>query len=333
MRDRPTGPTVPRSVVILGAGTMGTGIALSFANAGARVAVTARRQSTLDDARRRLHESLELMARHELVTAEAVELVPARVSMALFEDLDLDVDLVIESVTEDLAAKVDILRRTEAAAPARTVLTTNTSSLSLRALSDALERPQNFAGFHWFNPPEIVALVEVIPGPGTSAQTLRTLVDWASAVRKVPVPISSEIEGFIANRLQYALMREAYALVERGICGLADVDKVMRACLGPRWAGVGPFEAMDLAGLDVHLEVARRLFPSLSNASEPPTLLERLVSQGALGTKTGRGLHGDYDESTIGEARERRIAALVALAAMDEGARSDTAVGRRARGS
>jgi 3-hydroxybutyryl-CoA dehydrogenase len=307
---------------------MGTGIALTFANAGARVAVTARRQSTLDDARRRLDESLRLMARHGLVTAEAVEQVPARVSMAPFDDLDLEVDLVIESIAEDLSAKVDILRRTESATPSRTVLTTNTSSLSLRALSDALERPRSFAGFHWFNPPEIVALVEVIPGPSTSAQTVRTLVDWASGVGKVPVPISTEIEGFIANRLQYALMREAYALVEGGICGLADVDKVMRACLGPRWAGVGPFEAMDLAGLDVHLEVARRLFPLLSNSSEPPSLLERLVSRGALGTKTGRGLHGDYDETTTGAARERRISALVALAATDEGARADAAVDR-----
>jgi 3-hydroxybutyryl-CoA dehydrogenase len=159
------------------------------------------------------------------------------------------------------------------------------------------------------------------------------LVDWASGAGKIPVPISTEIEGFIANRLQYALMREAYALVEGGICGLADVDKVMRACLGPRWAGVGPFEAMDLAGLDVHLEVARRLFPVLSNASEPPRLLERLVAQGALGTKSGSGLHGDYDESTIGEARERRIAALVALAAMDKGPRSDAAFDRSARRS
>lgn len=333
MTDRPNGRTAPRSVVILGAGTMGTGIALTFANAGARVAITARRQSTLDDARRRLDESLRLMAQHGLVTTAAVEQVPARVSMAPFDDLDFEVDLVIESVAEDLAAKVDILHRTEARTPARTVLTTNTSSLSLRTLSDALERPQRFAGFHWFNPPEIVALVEVIPGPDTSAQTLRTLVDWASGVGKVPVPISTEIEGFIANRLQYALMREAYALVEGGICGLADVDKVMRACLGPRWAGVGPFEAMDLAGLDVHLEVARRLFPVLSNASEPPTLLGRLVSQGALGTKTGRGLHGDYDESTIGDARERRIAALVALAAMDGGARADAADDRPVRGS
>lgn len=326
MTARPDGSVVPRSVVILGAGTMGTGIALTFASAGARVAVTARRQSTLDEARTRLDDSLTLMARHGLITADAVEQVPARVSMAPFDDLDLEVDLVIESVAEDLSAKVHILRRTEASAPADTIVTTNTSSLSLRALSDALERPQNFAGFHWFNPPEIVALVEVIPGPGTSPQTVGTLVDWASGVGKVPVPMSTEIEGFIANRLQYALMREAYALVEGGVCGFKDVDRVMRACLGPRWAGVGPFEAMDLAGLDVHLEVARRLLPVLSNASEPPALLERLVSRGALGTKTGRGLHGDYDETTIDDMRERRIAALVALAAIKEGARVDAAV-------
>lgn len=308
---------VPRSVVILGAGTMGTGIALTFARAGARVALTARRKSTLDDARRRLDESLALMARHGLIQAEVAEEIHALVTMEPFDGLDLAADLIIESITEDLVAKVEILRRAESAATATTIITTNTSSLPLRELSDALQRPDVFAGFHWFNPPEMVALVEVIPGPRTEAQVLRTLVDWASAVGKQPVLMSAEVEGFIANRLQYALMREAYWLVERGFCSLEDVDRVMRACLGPRWAGVGPFEAMDLAGLDVHLEVARRLFPVLSNRTESPALLERLVSEGALGTKTGRGLYGGYDEATIQAARERRTAALVALAALD----------------
>jgi 3-hydroxybutyryl-CoA dehydrogenase len=113
-------------------------------------------------------------------------------------------------------------------------------------------------------------------------------------------------------------MREAYALVEDGICTLRDIDLVMRACLGPRWAGIGPFEAMDLAGLDVHLEVARRLFPLLSDRSDAPALLKSLVSEGALGTKTGRGLHGDYDERTIEAMRERRIAALVVLAGLGD---------------
>ena len=173
--------------------------------------------------------------------------------------------------------------------------------------------------------------MEVIPGPGTERPTLHTLVDWASGVGKQPVLMSTEIEGFIANRLQYSLMREGYSLVQDGICTFEDVDRVMRACLGPRWAGVGPFEAMDLAGLDIHLEVARRLFRVLSNRTEPPELLERLVSQGALGTKSGRGLHGDYDEAAITAAQERRTTALVALAALDEQGDGDTGGDRLGR--
>jgi len=257
------------------------------------------------------------MARYGLIRAEDAEEIHAHVTMGPFEALDLAVDLIVESIAEDLAAKIEILERAEAAATATTIIATNTSALPLRELSDALQRPEVFAGLHWFNPPEMVELVEVIPGPRTDARVLRTLVDWASAVGKLPVLMSAEVEGFIANRLQYALMREAYWLVERGVCSLEDVDRVMRACLGPRWAGVGPFEAMDLAGLDVHLEVARRLFPVLSNHTGSPALLERLVEEGALGTKTGRGLHGVYDEAAIQEVRERRTAALVALAALD----------------
>lgn len=306
-------PSAPSSVVILGAGTMGVGIALTFARAGTRVAVTARRQITLDQARRRLDETLQLMARHRIVPLADVEHVLTRIQMAPFDRLDLKVDLVIESIIEDAPAKIDILGRAEAAALPTTIIATNTSSLSLRALSESLERPQNFAGFHWFNPPEMVALVEVISGPRTDRSVIAKLIGWSSAIGKQPVAVRREIDGFIANRLQYALMREAYELVEDGVCSLDDVDVAMRACLGPRWAGVGPFEAMDLAGLDIHLEVASRLFPLLSNRSDPPALLQRLVSDGALGTKTGRGLYGEYDGAAIHALRERRMAALLAM--------------------
>lgn len=318
MREATRELAPPGSVVVLGAGIMGTGIALTFARAGGQVTLTARRQSTLDRSRQRLGESLAVLVRHRLLAPDVAAAIQERVAMAPFEALDLQVDLIVESIVEDPAAKSDILGRAEAGARPDTIIVTNTSSLALRELARALDRPENFAGYHWFNPPELVELVEVIPGPQTKDETLGKLVDWGTAVGKQPVLISREIEGFVANRLQYALMREAYSLVEKGICSIEDIDRVMKVCLGPRWAGVGPYEAMDLAGLDVHHEVARRLFPLLSNETRPPELLERLVAEGALGTKSGRGLYGDYDEATVRRRVERRTAVLVAIASVND---------------
>jgi 3-hydroxybutyryl-CoA dehydrogenase len=166
---------------------------------------------------------------------------------------------------------------------------------------------------HWFNPPELVELVEIVAGPRTEPQVTETLADWAAALGKAPVVVRRDVPGFVANRLQYALIREAYALVETGVATYAEVDAAVRFGLGPRWAAVGPFESMDLAGLDVHHEVARRLFPTLSNRSQPPPALTRLVADRHLGTKTGQGLRGSYDGAAVSELERRRETILRAL--------------------
>ncbi len=316
-RGGPGGP--PSSVVILGAGTMGSGMALAFARAGTRVLLTTRRESTLDRARAHLDETLEVLVGRRVVPEATKEEILGRIGMTTrFEAVDFAVDLVVESVAEDLDLKRDILRRAEERASPRTIVATNTSSLPLKDLSTVLERPERFAGYHWFNPPELIELVEVVSGPRTDEDTARRLVGWSEAIGKQPVLIRREIEGFVANRLQYALIREAYALVAEGICTVEDVDRVITTGLGPRWAAVGPFESMDLAGLDVHHEVVRRLFPTLSNLTEPPAPLERLVSEGSLGAKTGRGLRGDYGETAVRRVIQRRARILLTLAALHE---------------
>ena len=160
-------------------------------------------------------------------------------------------------------------------------------------------RPQSFAGMHWFNPPELVALVEVVAGARTSPAVAQTLIDWARALGKRPVHVRRDIAGFIANRIQYAVFREAFALIEAGVCDYRDVDEAMKAGLGARWAAVGPFESLDLAGLDVYQAVATRLYPTLATDTEPARAAISLVEGGELGCKTGRGLYGDYDSGAI----------------------------------
>lgn len=291
MAGRP--PGLPGRVVVVGAGTMGARIAACLARAGIGVCATARREETLRSAAAAIRAALGG---------------PAASRVLLTTDADAELaraDLVIETIREDHADKAAVLEHVTARARPDAIVTTNTSSLDLAALAAAAEGPQRFAGLHWFNPADLVRLVEIVPAPGTSAATTETLRGWMAGVGKTPVVLARAVPGFVANRLQYALIREAYALVAAGVCTWAEADLAVTGGLGPRWAAVGPFQSMDLAGLDVHLAVARALFPRLATDSEPPGLLADLVAAGRLGAKSGAGLLGDYSAQ-----RREALAAL-----------------------
>jgi 3-hydroxybutyryl-CoA dehydrogenase len=277
------GPTgTPARVVVAGAGTMGARMAAFLAAAGLMVCATSRHRQSLRAAAATIRMVLpEHLADRILLTTDADEELARS-------------DLVIETITEDLAAKVALLGHVAALARPDAILTTNTSSVDLAALAAAVARPERFAGLHWFNPADLVELVEIVPAPETSTATTDTLRAWMHSLGKSPVVLQAAIPGFVANRLQYALLREAYALVAAGVCTWADVDLAVTGGLGPRWAAIGPFQSMDLAGLDVHLAVARALFPTLAADPDPPALLAELVAAGRLGSKSGAGLLGDY---------------------------------------
>jgi len=273
----------------VGAGTMGAGIARVFADAGASVRLAARRESSLQTARSRLGD-----------TAPSV-----RLTTSVDEALD-GAELVVETIVEEAGAKRALLERAEELASPEAILTTNTSSLPLVALSGGLERPNRFAGLHWLNPPELVEVVEVVGGEHTTPETLETLSNWMEELGKAPVVVQRDTPGFVVNRLQYALLREAYALVDAGVCSFADVDRAVTHGLGARWAAIGPFETMDLAGLDVHSAVAENLWPELANTTEPSTAIAEAL-------ESGHGLRGDNSPEARAALRERRDRVLRAL--------------------
>jgi len=314
----------PRSVAVLGAGTMGAGVALAFARAGSRVTLLARREASLARARRRIEQGLSVLHRPvfqmDRTGPDRAGEVLGRIDMTTsIGDVGGEVDLILESIVESVEEKRTVLRAVEDRLDPPAVLATNTSSIPLGQLSSGLRRPERFAGMHWFNPPEMVELVEVVSGPETDAETVDLLSGWARAAGKSPVAIRHDIPGFVANRLQYALIREAYALVEAGVCSVADVDRVVTVGLGPRWTAVGPFEAMDLAGLDVHRAVAERLFPSLAVDPVPPGWLGELVESGSLGAKSGRGLCGSYDEGAVRALADRLARLIRGVAELQQG--------------
>jgi 3-hydroxybutyryl-CoA dehydrogenase len=286
-------------VAVIGAGAMGAGIARAFADAGASVRLCARRESSLEAARPRLGENA------------------GRVLATTSHDEALDeAELVVETIVEELEPKRGLLTRAEALAAPDAILTTNTSSLPLAPLAAALRRPERFAGLHWLNPPELVELVEVIGAQETSPETTESLVSWMEQLGKVPVVVRRDVPGFIVNRLQYALLREAYALVDDGVASFEDVDRAVVHGLGSRWAAIGPFETMDLAGLDVHAPVAANLWPELASGREPSPTIAKVLETGALGVKNGRGLRGEYDETAAATLKERRDRVLAGLRAL-----------------
>jgi 3-hydroxybutyryl-CoA dehydrogenase len=211
-------------------------------------------------------------------------------------------DLVVETIVEEVEPKREVLARAEELAAPAALLTTNTSSLSLAEVGRYLSRRERFAGLHFLNPPELVGVVEVVGAEGTAAETLATLKAWMEALGKLPVVVRRDVPGFVVNRLQYALLREAYALVDAGVCSFEDVDRAVTAGLGARWAAIGPFETMDLAGLDVHATVAANLWPELSTTTEPSASIEKARERGHI--------REDLDAETL-EARRDRVLRLL----------------------
>lgn len=274
--------SLPGEVAVIGAGTMGAGIARVFADAGGSVRLMARRESSLEAARERAGGSVHYTTSLEEAVAGA--------------------ELVIETVAEQVEAKRDVLDRAEGQAARGAILTTNTSSLRLEPIAAGLERPERFAGLHFLNPPELVEAVEIVGAEQTAPETLETLSAWMRELGKAPVVVRRDVPGFVVNRLQYALLREAYALVDGGVCSFADVDRAVTHGLGARWAAIGPFETMDLAGLDVHAAVAANLWPELANTTEPSASLAEARERGTL--------RGDEPAETLRARRDRVLRAV-----------------------
>jgi 3-hydroxybutyryl-CoA dehydrogenase len=290
---------------MLGAGVMGRNIARVLAAGGAEVVLFSRSAATLRSAREALREHAGERVAYVTDVADAVT----------------GADVVLESVPESLPLKLNLLGEIERAASPRTVIATNTSSLSLDRLAGMLEHPERFLGWHWFNPAHIIPLVEVVPAPSTDPEIVRWSVATLQEMGKLPLALSKAIDGFLANRLQYALIREALALVQDGAATPEQIDAVITGCLGPRWAVIGPMRSSDLAGIRTAVAVAGELFPKLSTADRPQPALTTLLDQGRLGAAAGAGFYDYPDAEAVARERDRLLAAVLdALAAARRGA-------------
>jgi 3-hydroxybutyryl-CoA dehydrogenase len=267
---------------VLGAGLMGHGIAQVFALAGHEVSIYDPVAASLAQARARIAANLRDLGDDE-GAAERVQ------PCADLAEAVRDADFVVEAAPEDLGVKRKLFGEVEAHVRPDTILASNTSVIPITAIMQDLHERSRALGTHWWNPPFLVPLVEVIGTQWTS----RAAIDWTmllhAAAGKKPAHVKKDVPGFIGNRLQHALWREAIALVEHGICDAETVDTVIKAAFGRRLAVLGPLENADLVGTDLTLAIHKTVLPAIDSRPAPSPYLERLVADGKLGFKSGEG--------------------------------------------
>ncbi|MDE2945310.1 MAG: 3-hydroxyacyl-CoA dehydrogenase family protein [Gemmatimonadota bacterium] len=281
--------TARPALAVLGAGTMGHGIAQVAAMAGYDTRLFDVMPDVLETARERIEANLRKGIQRGKVTPEARDRALDGLSYSRYlSEAAAGVGIAIEAVPEKLDLKQKVLARCAEAAADGALLATNTSSLSITALAEGLPSPDRVIGMHFFNPVHIMALVEIVRGAETSDETVATARGVAERLGKTPIVIADS-PGFASSRLGLALGLEAIRMVEEGVASAEDIDTAMM--LGYRHP-MGPLKLGDLVGLDVRLDIARYLHEALgSPVFEPPALLERMVAAGRLGRKSGRGFY------------------------------------------
>ena len=281
-----------KRVGVVGFGLMGSGIAQVCAQAGYETVIREVAQPLLDKGFARVDSSLARVVKSAKMTEADAKATRGRMrGTTKLEDLK-DCDLVIEAVIEVIEAKKEVFGALDGLCPATTIFASNTSSLTIIEMAATTKRMDRFAGLHFFNPPQVMPLVEIVRAITTSEETIATLRAFVGSLGKTGV-VCKDTPGFIVNRLMVPYLLGAIRALEQGVATVEEIDSAVK--LGLRYP-MGPFELLDYTGLDINLHVANVFFDEFKDPSmAPPALLKRMVLAGRLGTKTGRGFY-EYDE-------------------------------------
>lgn len=299
--------TIPSVSAIVGAGTMGPGMAAVLARSGSTV---------------RLNDiSPEILQRAEAATTLAAQVLdrveaPSQPGGSISFEPDLKTalsgaGLVLEAVSEKLELKREVFATLEEHSAADTILATNTSGILISEIARDLKHPGRVIGMHWSNPAHLIPMIEVVPGERTDESVRDALVAIIKAFGYEAV-VEKEVPGFVENRILYAILRECLSLVEQGIVSEADMDTCVKWGIGYKLSVIGPMRLLDMAGLDIYQSVASYLNPDLSSSAEVPQLIRERTAQKRLGMKTLGGIY-DYTEAQVGERRAEIAAGLVAV--------------------
>ena len=298
----------PAHVTVIGAGTMGCGIAAGFLAHGVDVALLAR-----EPARFAAFEGQT----HALAASIGRSIAHGHLALATLQATDAfgRTALVIETVKEDLALKQSLFAQLDAQVPRAVPIGSNSSSHPISRIAQGLTTRSRMFNTHYFMPAHRVPLVEVVLGADSDAALAQQVCAMFAATGKKPVLVKQDIPGFLANRIQHALMREVLTLIDSGIASPEDIDMAVRYSFGFRYAAIGPVLQKEMSGWDTTLRASAEIYPSLSNSTEVPACLQRLVAENRLGMKTGRGFV-DWTPESAAAARtayDERLAAALKL--------------------
>jgi 3-hydroxybutyryl-CoA dehydrogenase len=278
-------------IAVIGAGLMGHGLAQIFALSGRDTALVDLSQELLDTALTNVRANLTLMAEKGIVAETDIE--PALSRITTFTDMKEAVQgagFVIEAVVEKLEVKQKLFKELDAICPPDVILATNTSVISITEIASQSQNRGRIVGTHFWNPPYLIPLVEVIRGEDTDPAVMDATFDLMAEVGKKPVKVMKDVPGFVGNRLQHALWREAISIVENGIADAATVDDVVKNSFGMRLPVLGPLENADLVGLDLTFQIHDYILKHIESSPNPSPLLKEKMDAGDLGFKTGAGL-------------------------------------------
>jgi 3-hydroxybutyryl-CoA dehydrogenase len=297
------------AVSVIGSGLMGTGIAAVFAAAKVTVTLIDTDQKRLDESKTRIQGIAA-----ELLAAELIEENPETVAARVVCSTDLETckksELILEAIFENLDAKHALYTQLEQIVSPATIIGSNTSGLLPSELCRPFRHPERFLVVHFWNPPHAIPLVEVVPNAATKPEITDLVLKFLRSINTDPVLVTKEIPGFIGNRLQYAVLREALAIVRSGAATPEAVDTAMKASLGPRYSVVGPIETADLGGLDTFFMIASHLMPHLAKDEDVLQLMKEKVVAGKIGHRSGEGFYL-WPEERVAAVIARRNHALL----------------------
>lgn len=294
-------------VAVIGTGMMGPGIAAMIALGGFDVTIIGEHPAWAQDGLHKCVAVMDYLLAHDLTTHAAVEQAKAHVrGTSNLDTAVADVQLVIEAIFENLELKQQMFQRLDRLTPPATILTSNTSGLSITAISAMSTHRERMATTHFWMPPHLVPLVEVVMSPDTSEQTAQVLLDFLNLCNKKPVLVRKDLPGQLANRILQAMIREATSLVEQGVATPEDIDSAIKNGLGIRLPVWGVLEHIDAVGLDMCLKIQETVLPSLDNDPKPVGLFADFVRQGNLGVKSGKGFYNwaIHDIEALKELRD-----------------------------
>ena len=310
--------STPEKITVVGAGLMGHGIAQIFAVHGHPVWLVESNEEIRGIAKDRIRENLTNMANRGVVFKEDPDTILDRIKISA----DLapaceDCDFVIEAVYENLELKQQIFADLDRLCSPKAILCSNTSVMSITEIASKSEGRERIVGTHFWNPPYLIPLVEVVRTEETAGWCTEATYDLLARVGKHPVHVHKDVPGFVGNRLQHALWREAFAIIDEGICDPATVDEVIRNGFGLRLPILGPVETADMVGLDLTMAIHNYILPHINADPTPSTTLIKKVEAGELGFKSGKGFQ-EWSEEAVAQSRQRLTNYLIAVFAKQQ---------------